>query len=62
MWRVCKSAGRPWPVICEDDVLDFMICEAVALKVRKEDEAAQKEAERNQWKKDQREKLKQDFR
>ncbi len=47
MWRVCKSAGRPWPVLAPgDDVLDYMIMEAVALKVNKQDTDAQEEAER----------------
>lgn len=59
MWRVYKEAGRPWPTVSEDDVIDYMVMEAVALKVRKEDEAARKEAERQEWKKQQKEKLKQ---
>jgi hypothetical protein len=51
LWRVHKEAGRPWPVICpEDDVIDYMVMEAVALKVRHEDEKARKEAERKEWK------------
>jgi hypothetical protein len=47
MWRVCRSAGRPWPVVCpEDDVIDYMIMEAVALKARKQDEQDRKEADK----------------
>lgn len=47
MWRVCKDAGRPWPIICpEDDVLDYMVMEAVHLKVQDEEAKARKEAER----------------
>lgn len=56
MWRVYRDAGRPWPVICDDDVIDYMVMEAVAIKVRREDEQLQKEAEeareRNKFKKD----------
>lgn len=48
MWRICREANRPWPVICEEDpVVDYMVMEAVALKVRKLDEDARKEAERH---------------
>lgn len=47
MWRVCKEAGRPWPTICpEDDVIDYMVMEAIYLRVQAEDVKAQKEAER----------------
>ena len=52
LWRVCKEAGRPFPSLDEDDVIDFMITEAVALKVDKEDAAAQKKAEVKDWKAD----------
>lgn len=52
MWRTYKAAGRPWPVISPDPVIDYMIMEAVAVKVRKEDEKIQKEQERKQFKKD----------
>lgn len=47
-----KAAGRPWPVLCpEDDVMDFMICEAVAIKAHKEDEKAQERQRRDDFKK-----------
>jgi hypothetical protein len=52
MWRVCKEAGRPWPVICDDDVVDYMVMEAVALAVRKEDDEEVKRQERERFKKD----------
>jgi hypothetical protein len=59
MWRVCKEAGRSWPVICpEDDVIDYMIMEAVYLKVNREDREAQKEQERAEWKKNKVQELK----
>jgi hypothetical protein len=58
MWRVCKEAGRPWPQVAEDSVIDYMIMEAVAIKVRKEDAQAEKDAKRNEFKMD-REHLKQ---
>ncbi len=47
-----KEAGRPWPVICpEDDVIDYMVMEAVAIRVQREDEQARKDHERKEWKK-----------
>lgn len=52
LWRVHKDAGRPWPVICaEDDVIDYMVMEAIAIRVRREDEKAAKKAKREEWKK-----------
>lgn len=61
MWRVCKEAGRPWPVLCDDDVIDYMVMEAVALKVRKEEEKDRKAAEQKAWKEEQKQRLKQEF-
>ena len=52
MWRAHKAAGRPWPVISQDPVTDYMVMEAVALKVRKEDDEARKKQERDSFKKD----------
>lgn len=37
LWRACKEAGRSWPVLDDDEVIDFQIMEAVALKVNRED-------------------------
>lgn len=51
MWRVCKEANRPWPTLCDDAVIDYMVMEAVAIKAQREDEAARKEAERKEFKK-----------
>ena len=59
LWRVHKDAGRPWPVIDDDDVIDYMVMEAISLKVRKEDEAARKKAELEVQKREARERLKQ---
>jgi hypothetical protein len=57
MWRVYKAGGRPWPVICpEDDVLDYMVMEAVSIKAAMEDKKRQEEekaeAERKEYKSD----------
>jgi hypothetical protein len=51
MWRICKEASRPWPVLSEDPVIDYMIMEAVALRVHAEDEKERKNRERQEWKK-----------
>lgn len=51
MWRVYKESGRPWPVLCpEDDVLDYMVMEAVFLRVQKEDQKALDKQRRDEWK------------
>lgn len=56
MWRVYKAAGRPWPVFSHDPVADYMLMEAVAIKSarveREEQERAEKNAEREKFKKD----------
>lgn len=44
MWRVCRAAGRPWPVLSDDPVVDYMVMEAVYIKANQEEERAQKEA------------------
>lgn len=56
MWRVLRQAGRPWPVLSDDPVVDFQIMEAVAYKTAQEDEelrkAAEKKTEQKRWKED----------
>lgn len=59
MWRVFRDAGRPWPVLCDDDVIDYMVMEAVALKAKKEEQAQEKAAHIKQWQQDEKERLKQ---
>lgn len=52
LWRVSKQAGRPWPVLDSDDVIDFMVMEAVALKVMQHDAEEAKKQEQKNWKRD----------
>lgn len=52
LWRTCKASGRPFPTVSDDDVLDFMVMEAVTLKVQAEDAAAAKKAEQEREKKE----------
>lgn len=56
MWRTYRVAGREIPPFGDDDVIDFLVTEAVASKVAKQDQEAQKdaqkEAEKEAWKKD----------
>ena len=62
LWRACKAAGRPWPVLCpEDDVVDFMVMEAVYLKVLNLEQADQEKQHIKNWKKQQQEELKKKF-
>ena len=51
-WRVYSEAGRPIPRLSDDDVLDYMTLEALVVKMRGEEKEAEKEAKRNQWRKD----------
>ena len=52
MWRVYRAAGRPWPKLSDDDVIDYMVMEAVALKAQQEDRNAEKQRQRDEFKKD----------
>ena len=52
IWRVCKEAGRPVPQFSDDDVIDYLVLEAVALKVWKQEEEASKKKEKSDWKND----------
>jgi hypothetical protein len=58
---VLRAAGRPFPELTDDDVMNYLITEAVYLKVNHEDREAQKEAEeqakRDQWKEEAKESL-----
>jgi hypothetical protein len=62
MWRTYKEAGRPWPVLDDDPIIDYMIMEAVYLKVLREERDAQKEAEerevKERWKQEAQDRLK----
>ncbi len=51
VWRASKAAGRPFPRISDDDVIDFMVMEAVGLKVAQEDADARERAEADSRKK-----------
>lgn len=62
MWRVNKAAGRPWPVLIpDDDVLDYMVMEAVAIKVQREDSKAQAAHERKQQQKAEEKRLREQY-
>jgi hypothetical protein len=52
MWRTLSEANRPWPVLCDDDVIDYMVMEAVAMKVADENKNQAKESEKSAWRKD----------
>lgn len=45
---VCKEAGRPIPPLSDDDVLDFMVVEALTFKMLEKRQEAQREADRKQ--------------
>lgn len=47
-----KAANQPFPVLAGDDVIDFMIVEALNLKDLKEQRKAEKEAKIKEWKSD----------
>jgi len=49
MWRIYRAAGRSWPRLSPDDVIDYMVMEAVALKAQAEDDELAKSREKKQW-------------
>ena len=51
IWRVCKEAGRPWPVMSDDDYIDWCIMEAVQARVQHAEVEAAKARERAEWRK-----------
>jgi hypothetical protein len=63
IWRTLKAAGKPFPDFTDDDVLNYLITEAVFIKATEEEAVARKQAEkereREDWKKEQQEQLKQ---
>lgn len=57
VWRTCRAAGQEFPVpeeAEEDEVLAYLVREAVYLKVTMEDRKAEEEAykkqEKDEWK------------
>lgn len=47
-----KEAGRPWPVLSPDPVIDYMLMEAVFLKVQREQKDAETRKKQAEWKTD----------
>ncbi len=46
-----EKSGRPLPQFSEDDVIDFMVTEAVVYRAAADQAKADKEAERKAWRK-----------
>lgn len=53
-----RESNRPFPVISDDEVVDYLILEAVSAKVAKEEKAARDEIEKKEWAKRNQEALK----
>ena len=49
LFRTLKEAGRTLPEFSDDDVLDYMVVEAVVMKAREEEAEEKKKAERRAW-------------
>lgn len=52
MWRVYRAANRPWPVLSADPVIDYMVMEAVAIKAKHEEDHAEQQKARKDFKSD----------
>lgn len=44
LWAATKETGRPWPTLTDDAVLDFLVIEAVRVKVGEMRADAEKKA------------------
>ena len=61
LYRIHKESGRPWPVLDDDPVVDYMVMEAITLKVQQEEDAAQRKAQLEQDKAEARKRLAKQF-
>lgn len=48
-WRATREAGRPIPTYSDDDVLDFMVVEAVMLSVNEAQKRVQEDHQSAEW-------------
>lgn len=55
MWRAHRSAKRPWPVMDDDDVIDYYIMEALAARDADEEQKERDKEALRQWKADKKE-------
>ena len=56
-YRVYKESGRPLPKFSDDDVIDYMVLEALTIKAWQAEEEARKKQKNKEWRRD-KEKLK----
>ena len=49
VWRVCKETGREFPRLTDDDALDFMIVEALAMKAQVLEQEQQEQMNRKDF-------------
>lgn len=52
IWQVSREAGRPLPQFSEDDVIDFMVTEAVLQRARAASKDAETKQKQRAWKED----------
>lgn len=50
LWRAHKEAGRPWPTLDEDEVIDYLVMEAVAVKAAQTEKEEREQQKREEWK------------
>lgn len=55
LWQTYREAGRPIPTFSDDDVLDYMVVEALMVKMADEKRKEQDKQKRDQWRKGHRE-------
>lgn len=52
LWLTNREAGRPFPQVSDDDVLDYLVMEAIRVKIGEEAKEAQKDQERDSWRRE----------
>lgn len=50
MYTVAQASRTPLPTFSEDDVLDYMVKEAIVFRARDQEKQVAEEAKRNEWK------------
>lgn len=51
VFDACKAAGRPLPQFSKDEVLDYMVTEAIVAKAGERAKQEEKAREKEEWKK-----------
>lgn len=49
IWAINKEAGRPFPRVSSDDVIDYMVIEALALSAMQDRKKGEDDRVKREW-------------